>query len=229
MSTSIIAQLVKKDLLIMRKMILIIVIVNILLVTITALLFGKIPHWAFINLAFMLLIAPSVTCGVALIMKTIVMEKVKSTQLFIMSLPVTVKEFTAAKSLVNIPVFFVLWLLGSGASFYFAFGLDVFPHGTIPFISMIFLGILLAYTCIFSTSLLSQSHGLTILSMPVFSLGTSAYLWVIVYQESIMNHIYGSVSVWNSTAIGIVLTQILATGLVLCLTFYIQNRKRDFI
>jgi len=229
MSTSIIPQLVRKDCLIMRKTILSFCLVSLAAIVITSLLFGSIPNWAFVNLAFMLLIAPVAACGIVLIMRSIVMEKVKSTQSFIMSLPVTVREFTMAKLLVNLPIFSVFWLLVSGVAFYFAFGLGVFPYGAIPFVTIIFLGIFVAYICILSASLLFQSHGITILSILIFELGTSAYLWIVVYLDPIANYIYGPVSVWNSTAITLITIQVLVAISMLLMTLHIQNKKRDFI
>jgi hypothetical protein len=46
---------------------------------------------------------------------------------------------------------------------------------------------------------------------------------------TIENHVYDQVSVWNSTAVGIVATQMLVAVCVLLITLYIQNKKRDFI
>jgi MFS family permease len=229
MKHSIISQLVKKDLLIMRKTIFTLCVASLVFAGITGLLFGRIPHWAFINLAFILLMAPAVTCGLVLITKTIVMEKEKSTQLFIMSLPVTVKEFTLSKLLVNVPIFFTLWLLGSSLAFYFAFGLGFFPFGTLPFLSILFLGILVAYIGILCMSFVFQSHGVTAISNLIFSMGTAAYLWIIVYLDPIEMHIYGQVSLWNSTAISIVATQMMVALAAVLITWNIQTKKRDFI
>ena len=229
MSASIIPQLVRKDFLMTRKMIFIFCLMTLMSIVIISVLFGRVPTWAFINLGFTLLISPAVTCSILLLMRTIVAEKEKSTQLFIMSLPVTVKEFTIAKLLVNLPVFLVFWLVISAAAFYFVFGLGVFLYGTIPFITMIFLGIFIAYISTLSVSLLSQSIGITILSMCCLELGTPAYLWVIAFLEPISAHIYDAHPVWNSTAIGIVITQIAVAILIPTVTWHIQNKKRDFI
>jgi hypothetical protein len=49
-----------------------------------------------------LLVAPVGTLGVVLAMQRNVFEKTKATQPFIMSLPVTVRDFTLAKLLVNV-------------------------------------------------------------------------------------------------------------------------------
>ncbi|MES2673838.1 MAG: hypothetical protein V4660_06330 [Pseudomonadota bacterium] len=229
MSISIIPQLVKKDFLIMRKMNLIFCLVQLASILVVIILFGRVPNWAFYNLAFILLFAPGMTCGIVLIMRTIIMEKVKCTQSFIMGLPVTLKDFTVSKLLINIPIFTVFWLLASGVAFYLVFGLGVFPYGTVPFITMIFLGVFVAYTCILSASLIFQSHGITIFSIMAAEMGTSAYLWIVVYLEPIRSHVYSPKMVWNSTAITIVTTQVAIAICMILMTLHIQNKKRDFI
>jgi ABC-2 family transporter protein len=111
MSTSIIPQLVRKDFLMMRKTILIFCVAILASIVAICMIFGRVPNVVFFNLGITLLIAPAITCAIVLLMKTIVMEKQKSTQLFIMSLPVTVKEFTLSKLLLNLPIFTVFWLV----------------------------------------------------------------------------------------------------------------------
>ncbi len=229
MSASIIPQLVKKDFLIMRKMLLIFSVMIVAAIAIISLLFGRVPIWAFANIGFTLLIAPVCTCAMLLLMKTIVLEKQKATQIFIMSLPVTVKEFTAAKLFINLSVFSLLWLLMVVVAFYFSYGLGVLPVGTVPFIVMVFIGIFIAYLGTLSTGIIYQSYGRTILAMFFFELFTPIYLWVISYLEPIERYKYGSVSVWNSTAVGIIAVQILVAAFMLLIAINIQNRKRDFI
>jgi hypothetical protein len=229
MNMSIIPLLVKKDFMIMRKTILICCLVCLASIVIISMLFGRVPNWAFINLGITLLIVPAGTCGMMLLMRTIVFEKEKSTQLFIMSLPVTVKEFTVSKLLVNLPLFFAFWLVISGVAFYFSFGLGIFPYGTVPFITMIFLGIFVAYIGILSVSLIYQSISITIFTMCFLELGTPAYLWIIAFLEPINSHVYDAHMVWNSTAISVVVTQVLLVALILLMTWHVQNKKRDFI
>ena len=229
MTTSIIPQLVKKDLLIMRKMILVCCLICITSIGVLSLLYGDIPDFVFANVGFTALIAPAAVCGIILLMKTNVDEKEKSTQIFIMTLPVTVKEFTLAKLLVNLPVFSAIWIVVTAVAVYFCFGLGLFPLGTVPFITMVFLGVFVAYTCILSVSLLCQSLQMTILAIMFFEIGTSAYLWVIAYFDPISNYIYGPGAVWNTAAMAIVTLQLLVAVSAIVVTVFIQNGKRDFI
>lgn len=229
MSATIIPQLVKKDFMLTRTMIGVFCLVSLAGVVAISLLFGRLPEWALVNLAFLLLMSPAATCGMVLLMVTVVFEKEKSTQAFIMSLPVTPKQFTIAKLVINLGVFGVFWLVISGIAFYFAFGRGFFPAGTIPFVVMVLLGAFVAYAGILSVSLWRQSLGLTVLAIAVFEMGTSAYLWVIVYLDPIARFIHGPEMVWNSTAIGIVVIQALAAVAMLSAALIHQSRKRDFV
>ncbi|MGA7296466.1 MAG: hypothetical protein WBW92_03005 [Rhodanobacteraceae bacterium] len=229
MTTSIIPQLVRKDFMISRRMIGVFCLLSLAGVAAISLLFGRVPGWALVNIAFLLLISPAATCGMVLLMTTVVFEKEKSTQAFIMSLPVTPKQFTIAKVLINIGVFGAFWVAISGIAYYFAFGRGFFPSGTIPFVFMVLLGVFVSYIGILSVALWRQSMGLTVLAIALFEMGTSGYLWVIAYLDPVSSYMHGEVMVWNTTAVGIVLAQALVAVVMISAALLFQGRKRDFV
>jgi hypothetical protein len=229
MNGSIVPQLVRKDFLIWRRLILVFYGLSLACIVLAGLLYGHVPNRVLVNLGFTLLITPVGTLGVVLLMQTNVFEKAKSTQPFIMSLPVTVREFTLAKLLVNVPVFSTLWLVTTAAAFSYAFGLGLLPLGAIPMTTMVFLGVLVAYTGILGVSLLSQSLGTTILAILFFEVGTSAYLWGVVLLDPIGRHVFGPVAVWNGTAIAVVAVQVFLAVAAIVATLAIQTRRRDFV
>ncbi|EGF93321.1 putative membrane protein [Asticcacaulis biprosthecium C19] len=229
MSTSIVPQLVGKDLRLLSRIILTFVVVSLIFIAILAAIWDHVPAVVQGNFGFILLIGPAGTCGIVMLMKTNVLEKEKSTQAFIMSLPVTVKEFTRAKLWVNLPVFGLFWAAISAVAFYFAFARGLFPLGGVPFVTMVFLGGFVAYTCILAVSLVSQNLGMTVLCIALFEMATSGYLWAIAFLNPISQHIWGAVAVWNPTAVGIVAAQLLVAVSVIVVTLLVQNTKRDFI
>jgi hypothetical protein len=229
MTASIVPQLVRKDLRLWRGLILVFGGVNLACIAAVPLLHGRVPDFALLNLGFTLLIAPVGTLGIVLLMQTNVFEKAKSTQPFIMSLPVTRTEFTVAKMLVNVPVFGALWLMTTVAAYGFAFGLELTPRGMIPMMTMVFLGVFVAYTGILAVSLVTQSLGATILGILFFELGTSLYLWVVAYLDPIARYVFGPVAVWNPTAITIVTLQALTAVGIVVATPIIQSRRRDVV
>ena len=229
MSASIVPQLVRKDFRLMSRTISMFSLVSLVCIGILAALYGRVPTWMLLNIGFLLLLSPVGTCGIVVLMKTNVFEKEKSTQPFIMSLPVTVREFTRAKLLVNLSLFGALWLMISTVGFYFAFGLGLFPLSMVPFATIILLGCFVAYTVILCISLVFQSLGITVLSIAIIEMVTTAYLSTIAYLDPIAHHIAGPQIVWNSAAIAIVMAQVgVAVSLILG-TVFVQNMKRDFI
>lgn len=226
MSHSIIPQLVRKDFMISRRMIGVFCLVSLAGVAVIGLLFGRVPEWALVNIAFLLLMSPAATCGMVLLMTTVVFEREKSTQAFIMSLPVTPKQFVFAKLLINIAVFGAFWLVISGIAVYFAFGRGLFPAGTFPFVVMVFLGAFVAYIGILTVALWRQSMGLTVLAIALFEMGTSGYLWIIAYLDPVSSYMRGQVMVWNATSVGIVLAQALAAVAMVSATLIFLGRKR---
>jgi len=229
MSASIVPQLVKKDFRLMRRTILSFVLVSVVFIAILSLLEGRMPLVVIANLGFIMLIGPAATCAIVTLMKTNVLEKERFTQPFIMSLPVTVREFTKAKLLVNLPVFAIFWAIITGVAFYFAFGHRMLPAGAIPFVAMVFMGGAVAYALILSVSLLTQSLGVTVLCIVIFEVMTSGYMWMIAYFAPIRDHIWGTVPVWNTEAVAILAVQALVAVAAIGATLLIQNTKRDFI
>lgn len=172
MSQSIVLQLVGKDLRLMSPIILGFIVVSVVFIAILSLIWGHVPVPVAANLGFIMVIGPAATCGIVVLMKTNVFEKEKATQSFIMSLPITVKEFTRAKLLVNLPTFGLFWAAVSAIGFYFVFGRGLFPLGAIPFVTMVFVGGFVAYICILAVSLIFQSMPITVLMIAIFEVAT---------------------------------------------------------
>jgi hypothetical protein len=229
MIRSIVPQLVRKDLLLWRRLIVVFYGVSLACMAAVGMLYGRVPDQVLRNLGFSLLITPLGTLGMVLLMQTNVFEKAKSTQPFILSLPVTIRQFTLAKLIVNIPVFGVLWLITAAATLWFAFGLGLLPLGSLPMVIMMLVGVFVAYIGILCISLLSQSLGTTILGILFVDIATMACLWAIALFEPIRSHVWGPVAVWNGPAIGIVAVQALLAVAGVVVTLSVQTRRRDFV
>jgi hypothetical protein len=229
MSSSIVGLLVKKDIHIMRGPIAGHAVVALVAIAVLAMLVGRIPSWVILNLGVILLVGPAITCGIVMLMKINVFEKEKSTQSFILSLPLTVREFTRAKVIANLLVFTPFWAVATGAAFYFVFGFGLLPHGAIPFLAIVFVGMFVAYVSVLAVSLAWQSLGVTVLALTLFEMATSGYLWCIAFLEPVRQHVLGPAAVWNTAAVAIVGAQALVVIAVLTVTVCVQGRKRDFI
>ena len=152
MSASIVPQLIRKDLHIMRIPILLWWLGGVAAVATTI---GA----GFFLFGMILFVTCMAGSGVHAVMQTVVEERREQTLPFIMSLPITVREYTTAKLLANLLIFTSVWLTLSGASFAVFIGPEGLPDGAVPFVTIVLVGIFLAYTIVLATSLVTESIG----------------------------------------------------------------------
>jgi hypothetical protein len=225
MSRSIVRQLIVKDLHIMRTFVLLYWLAG----------FASIGFVVLVNteiagvVGFILFIAAMAGAGIHSLMQTVVEEKTKLNLPFIMSLPVTLRQYTIAKLAANLLIFGSVWLTLSVASFVIFIGDDGMPVGTMPFMSIILVAIFMAYTLMLVTAIVSGSQGYTIFATVVGNIGLQAYLWLIGDLYPIRAFIGGNEAVWNTTTVSILLGQVVVTVALLVMTVVVQFRKKDFV
>ena len=188
-----------------------------------------IPGLVAANIGFCLLASAIIGVGIHMLAHTVLYDNLKGTHIFIMSLPLNFKQYTVAKLSVNILVFYSMWVLLSAACIYVTFTRGIFPAGSLPMMLMVLLSILPVYSLMLSISILTQSIGYTVVTVVSLSFATSAYLWKIVYLDSVGTYVWGKQAVWNSTVFSIMIIQLLTAIIIPVLTVIVQFRKKDVI
>lgn len=180
------------------------------------------------TLGTILLVTALVTIGATLGMNLTVLERKEQTLAFVMSLPVSYREYTAAKLLSVLLIFLIPWLaymLGILALIELAPGL----HGLVPFVVIMGFEIL-ANTCMIAAAgIISESQGWTITILMIGNLVLNGYGYFVAHIPSIGNGMFGPVLHWSATASGLLAAEIAAIGLILGGTFLLQSRKKDFL
>lgn len=225
MTDSIIYKLVSKDLKINRKAILLWFLAAVAGIFIAYSISGLVAA----NIGFSLMASAIIGIGIHLITHTILYDNLKGTHIFVMSLPLNFRQYTVAKLSVNILVFYGMWTLLSAACLYVTFSHGIFPMGSFPMMLMVLLSILPVYSLILSVCSLTQSIGYTVITAVTCSLATPAYLWKVVYLDSVGAYVWGSEAVWNTTVFSIMMAQLLIAIIIPLLTVILQFRKKDFI
>jgi hypothetical protein len=225
MSQSIVRQLVLKDLHIMRTYVLLYWAGGFASIAFVELVSSEVAG----VVGFIMFVAAMAGAGIHALFQTVIEEKTKLNLPFIMSLPVTVKEYTIAKLTANLLIFGSVWLTLSAASFIVFIGDDGMPDGTMPFMSIILVAILMAYTLMLSTAVITASQGYAIVATVVGNIGLQAYLWLVADLYPIRSFIGGATAVWNTTAVSILIAQVAVVIVLLVLTVLVQFRKKDFI
>lgn len=224
MSNSIVKQLVLKDLRILRTPTLCWWLGG--MASVVVAVFGG---SALGTVSFILFVTCMAGAGVHAAMLSTVEERREQVLAFIMSLPISVREYTSSKLIANMICFGAVWLTLSAASFAVFLGEDGLPDGTRPLMVIILIGILLAYTIILATGLIFEALGPTIVAIVAANIGTQIYLWIIVELQGIRAYIGGDVAVWNSTVFSVMAIQTVAVVTLLAGTYFLQSRKSDFV
>lgn len=225
MSQSIVRQLVIKDLQIMRNFVLLYWAGGFASVAFVVLVDSEVAG----TVGFMLFICAMAGAGIHSFYQTIIEEKIKLNLPFIMSLPVTLREYNVAKITANLLIFSSVWLTLSAASFVIFVGDDGLPTGIMPMMAIILVGIFLSYTMMLATALITGSQGYTIFALVFANIGTQGVMWFIADLYPIRSFIGGNEAVWNTTAVSVLLIEVLVIVLLLVLTVFVQFRKKDFV
>jgi ABC-2 type transport system permease protein len=185
-------------------------------------------HWSFYA-GTVLLITFMVTIGIHLAIVTVVQERTEHTLPFVMTLPISPKDYTAAKVLANLSIFLVPWLmLTVGAAL--ILGSEGARSGAmIPFATITLTYILASYILVLAVAIITESQGWTLCTMGVTNLFLQFFLYWVSHMPSIERGMKGRGAVWDATAITLLGAELLAVVVLLGLAFTFQARKRDFL
>ena len=176
-----------------------------------------------------LLITILMSISIHLPMLTVITERTEKTLAFIMSLPITAKDYTIAKVISNASIFFVPWLLILLATLLVLAKVPTLPDGLIPFALIIFMQIWVNAMFILSAALITESQSWAIVTIVATNLIFQGVMYGASHAAGIAAHMKGAVVVWSADALLILLAQSLAIVLSMLLTFWAQSRKTDFV
>jgi len=179
-------------------------------------------------LGLLLLITVMIVIGATLVMGTLVGERENQTLAFVMSLPISFREYTAAKMLVNLLLFIPFWLILVAGSL----GLIVAAptiHGLFAFTVIMAVEILMSTCLMIAVALVTESKGWTISAMMAGNLAINVIGYVVAHIPGISNGMFGTTIQWRPAATLSVLVEFALIALMLGGAFFLQSRKKDFI
>ena len=179
-------------------------------------------------LCIILLCMVIVGVGAQLAMATTINERKEQTLAFVMSLPVSWREYTAAKILANLIIFLIPWLLLTAG----AIGVLLLPgatHGLVPYTAIMALEMLITTSLIVVAGIITESQAWTTAGIFCSSLGINVLGYFFAHLHGISIYMWGSRVHWSSTAWVVLACEALTVPLLLGTTFYIQSRKTDFL
>ncbi len=185
------------------------------------------------NAAFMigliLLITSLVAVSAQLAMAMIVHERKEQTLPFVMSLPVSYREYTASKLLGPLLIFLVPWLvlvMGSLALFAVPHGV---PHGLLPFTVIMSVEILVGTCLSICVAVVTESQGWTVAAIMVGNVALDICGYLVAHVPGINKGMNGPAVMWSSAATTLLVAEFGVIALLLVGTFFLQSRKTDFL
>jgi len=167
--------------------------------------------------------------GIHLIIVTVLLERKEQTLAFVMSLPISPIDYTCAKLLANLGAFLFPWATLTLATLGVIYSHQAIADGLVPYALLVLTEILVSYCLMLAVALVSESEGWTILAIVVCNLMLNFFLYKTSNMPAIQQHLDGPTAVWNETVLRILAIEVGLALVVVCLTFMLQARKRDFL
>jgi ABC-type transport system involved in multi-copper enzyme maturation permease subunit len=180
-------------------------------------------------IGLVLLITALIAVGAHLAIATMVNERKEQTLSFVMSLPISHAEYTLAKLLGTLVIFmfpYLVLVLGSAALFAIPHGI---PHGLLPFTTIMAVEILFNTCLMIAVALVTESQGWTVAAIIVGNISINIVGYFVAHLPDIERGMQSSSLMWSPTASIALLVEFALIALMLCLTFFLQSRKRDFV
>lgn len=179
-------------------------------------------------LGLILLIMVIISIGAQMAVSTIVNERKEQTLPFVMTLPISYKEYTASKIWGNLLIFLVPWFtMVLGGLFLLLY--DAKGHGLVPYFVIMSTEILMSTCLIIATALITESQGWTVGAIMVGNIGVNLIGYLVAHISGIAQGMWGSAIRWSAAATGVMLAEFATMVLLLGITFWVQSRKKDFL
>lgn len=190
------------------------------------LLFRRVPVTVVGSVLFF--IALILLCSL-LPVSNILNERKKQTLPFIMSLPITIRQYTTAKLLGTVVMFLIPWSALALAAVWLIGVRGVLPHGAIPMAIILLMLPFVSLSLTTALTLVGETEGWNMLANIICNSSYGLGWYFISMSPSLMSGIQGNVPLWNSARLTFLACEIGSIVLILAVTYYLQSRKRDFV
>ena len=176
-------------------------------------------------IGFILVITVAIAAGIHLIGTLMLAETTDQTRLFVMSLPISLLDYSISKISVVLTTYLIPWttMFASLVIATFVMG----KPGNVAVLPAIFLFLLCAFMLQLMTAVISESVGWTICFMVGFNVGMNVFLMQLFAIPEVQEVVKSDVLSWPTIVLQIIAVEILIIVAALVVAFFIQTRKRD--
>jgi hypothetical protein len=176
-----------------------------------------------------ILLSVIIIAGVHMVINTITNERSEQVLPFILSLPISFRQYTHAKVVANLGVFLLFWLIMMGGLMMVIFTQPQVQNGLTVYAVILLLEMLAVFCLVLAVGLISESHACTIVVISLTNIGLSIFMFWVASFEAINQYMQTEQVVWNQTALTFITAECAFIVVVLVFTYWAQARKRDFV
>jgi hypothetical protein len=185
------------------------------------------PTLAFVG--FVLILTVAIGSGMHLLGELLLSEGNDQTRTFILSLPVSLLDYSIAKIAVVLTTFLIPWFTMLGCSVVLTAVLPWGKAGAIPVLIVVFLELLAAYTLQLVTAVISESVGWTVCVMVACNVFLNLFLVTLFQAPEVAELMKNDVLTFSPTVIQIIWIEIAVIAVALAAAVALQTRKRDLV
>jgi ABC-2 type transport system permease protein len=185
------------------------------------------PTWTFIG--FLLIMTVAIAAGIHLIGQLLLAETTENTRLFVMSLPVSLLEYSIAKISVVLTTYLIPWSAMFACCVMGAFLLPWSARGSVVVLPALFLFLLAGFTLQLVTAVVTESVGWTICMMVAGNVLLNVFLAKMFALPEIIAAKQSQLVVWPRVILLTIALECAVIFVALVAAFLLQTRKRDLV
>ena len=188
-----------------------------------------VPQETVAFVGFVLILTVAIGSGMHLLGELLLSEGNDQTRTFILSLPVSLLDYSIAKIAVVLTTFLIPWFTMLGCSVVLTAVLPWGKAGAIPVLIVVFLELLAAYTLQLVTAVISESVGWTVCVMVACNVFLNLFLVTLFQAPEVAELMKNDVLTFSPTVIQIIWIEIAVIAVALAAAVALQTRKRDLV
>jgi ABC-2 type transport system permease protein len=222
MSGSVVRRLVVKDVYLHRYMLVLALVFGLVSVIVSG------TSRVGFNVGSVFYLSTVIAFGVILVIYGIAQERKDKALLFVLSLPISPKQYLQAKMLSIFTIFFVPWfVLTAGAVVMML--VTIIPDGLVPFFILVSTFMLMNFTVILCVALLTVNELAITSTVILTNMSVSLFFILLGSIPAIQVHTVDNVVVWSRQFFIVLATQIVVMLIALTLPVYFGRARRGLV
>lgn len=180
-------------------------------------------------IGFILMITVTIAAGIHLIGVLLLAESIDMTRTFVMSMPVSLLDYSIAKISVVLVAFLIPWVGMLASLTVFSFVMPEAKPGVLAFLVLLFLFMLAGFCLQLVTAVVTESVGWTIVVVVLGNVLLNLFLKTLHDNPVISELNKSEVLSWPPIVLQIMAIEVIVILVTLGLAFLFQVRRRDLI